>query len=80
MPTDYSAFWLIALIPFIAIYFLPTIVAFTRHHQNRLAICLINIFLGYTFVGWLVAMIWSFTHVENSGERERPTTERIEPR
>ena len=55
---DWSALWLIAFLPFLAVYFLPTIVAFVRGHQNRVAICVINLFLGFTFVGWIVCMIW----------------------
>jgi hypothetical protein len=39
---------------------LPTIIAVVRHHRNTLAIVLVNIFLGWTGVGWLVALIWSF--------------------
>jgi hypothetical protein len=33
------------------LYFLPSIVAFTRHHHNRVAILILNIFLGLTFLG-----------------------------
>jgi hypothetical protein len=42
-----------------ALYLLPTIIASTRHKHQFLAICLINIFAGWTFVGWLVALIWA---------------------
>ena len=41
------------------VYFIPTIVAIVRHHRNLLAIILVNIFLGWTFIGWLVALIWA---------------------
>jgi len=45
-----------------AIYFIPTIVAFDRRKTNRYAILMLNIFLGWTFVGWIVALVWALTH------------------
>lgn len=46
-------------------YFLPSFVAGMRGHQNTPAVVVLNIFLGWTFVGWVVALVWSFTAVEN---------------
>lgn len=43
------------------IYFLPTIVALSRGHLSALAIFLLNLFLGWTLIGWLLALIWSCT-------------------
>ena len=40
-------------------YFLPTIVAVCRGHKNALAIFLINLFLGWSLIGWLGALIWA---------------------
>jgi Superinfection immunity protein len=45
-----------------AFYFIPTIVAFNRRKSNRNAILLLNIFLGWTFIGWIVALAWAFTN------------------
>jgi len=42
----------------IAIYFLPTIVGY--NHKNFASICILNIFLGWTFIGWVIALIWAF--------------------
>ena len=42
-------------------YFLPTIIALARKQRNALAIFLLNFFLGWTFVGWVVALVWSVT-------------------
>lgn len=41
------------------LYFLPTILAVTRKHPNTLAIFLLNFFLGWSFIGWVVALVWS---------------------
>ena len=57
---------LIVLIVFpalVAMAFLPSIIAFARRHQNRAAILVLNIFLGWTFVGWVIALVWAFTAV-----------------
>lgn len=42
-------------------YFLPTIIAMLRGKSNTFAILLLNLFLGWTFIGWIVALIWSVT-------------------
>ena len=40
-------------------YFLPTIVAWRRHHRNLLALGVLNLLLGWTVVGWVIAIVWS---------------------
>lgn len=49
-------------------YFLPTIIAIIRKHPNVVAILLINLLLGWTFIGWVAALIWS---VISLASRER---------
>jgi len=44
-----------------AFYFLPTIIALVRQKRNTIAIFVLNFFLGWTFVGWVVALVWSLT-------------------
>ena len=41
----------------LAIYFLPSIIGY--NHRNANSICLLNLFLGWTAIGWIVAMIWA---------------------
>ena len=43
----------------LAVYYIPVIVAYIRKHNNILAITLLTIFLGWTFFGWLAALLWS---------------------
>ena len=50
------------------IYFLPSIVAFSRRHHNRMAIFVLNLFLGLSGLGWVIALIWAFTVVQNSNK------------
>ena len=52
-------------------YFLPTIVAGARAHPNMGPIAVINTFLGWTFVGWVVALAMSVSHINNSA-RDTP--------
>jgi hypothetical protein len=47
------------LIPFGAIHFLPTIIAALRHSRNVVPIFLVNLFLGWTIIGWIAALIWA---------------------
>ena len=43
------------------LYFLPAFVAFARRHNNKAAIALVDLFFGWTFLGWIAALIWAFT-------------------
>ena len=47
----------------IASYFIPTIVAVSRGHHNIAAIFALNLLLGWTFLGWVAALVWSLTAV-----------------
>ena len=54
--------WLLVVVGgCLTIYFLPAMVAHSRKHRNKLAIVILNIFLGWTFVGWVIALVWSCT-------------------
>ena len=46
----------------VVLYFLPTFIAGARSKRNVGAICVLNIFLGWTFIGWLIALIWALTY------------------
>jgi len=43
----------------IALYFLPAIIAAVRHTHNATGILLLNLFLGWTLIGWVVALLMS---------------------
>jgi hypothetical protein len=42
----------------------PTLIAYRRGHHDRLAIMTLNILFGWTGLGWIIALIWSLTHVQ----------------
>ena len=54
---------LFGLVLVIGIYFLPGIVAHIRDHHQENAIVLLNLFLGWTLLGWVVALVWAATAV-----------------
>lgn len=43
------------------IYFIPSIVANNRQHKNKAAIIVLNTALGWTLIGWVVALVWAVT-------------------
>ena len=58
----YGLFWLLLL----ALFVLPSFIAFRKEHPNRWLILAINIFLGGTGIGWGVALIWALNVVHLS--------------
>lgn len=50
----------LALIVFaLVFYFLPFIVALSRGHKNSVGILILNASFGWTFLGWIIALIWA---------------------
>lgn len=49
----------LGLAVFLLIYFLPTIIATERHKRNALSIFLLNLFAGWSFIGWVAAIVWA---------------------
>jgi cyanate permease len=45
----------------ILVWFMPWFVARSRNHHNALPIFLVTLFLGWTGIGWLAALIWACT-------------------
>jgi hypothetical protein len=46
---------------FLALYLIPSLVTAIRHHHNELAIFILNFLLGWTGLGWVVALVWACT-------------------
>ncbi|MFN7948399.1 MAG: superinfection immunity protein [Blastocatellia bacterium] len=53
---------LVLILSSLVIYFLPAVIAILRGKQNWFAISALNFFLGWTAIGWIVALVWSLTH------------------
>lgn len=53
---------ILAFVALLAVYFVPCAVARHRQHPQTLAIGVLNVFAGWTFVGWLAALVWACTN------------------
>jgi len=56
----------------LAIYFLPWIIARNREHTNEAAIFFLNLFLGWSLIGWVVAFVWACTSQAAAPAQETP--------
>ncbi|HEY2473254.1 MAG TPA: superinfection immunity protein [Candidatus Cybelea sp.] len=50
-------FWMFMTTIGTLIYFLPTILAVVAHKRNAATIAIVNILLGWSFIGWVVALV-----------------------
>jgi len=46
----------VAFLIVLGLYFLPTVVAFSRRVVNRGSVAVLNVFLGWTLIGWVIAL------------------------
>jgi T4 superinfection immunity protein len=44
------------------VWLLPGFIASVRKHHNQGAIWAVTILCGWTFVGWVIALVWAFTN------------------
>jgi hypothetical protein len=56
---DGSALVVLALV--LLIYFVPWIVAHNRDHPSTGGIVALNLLLGWTFLGWVIALVWALS-------------------
>ena len=61
-------FWLVSLF----LYFLPAFLA--RNKPNFTSILILNILAGWTFIGWIVALVWAL-----SSDSQRPVAAPAQP-
>ena len=41
------------------LYFLPAIIGFARSKRDAGAILVLNLLLGWTAIGWVIALVWA---------------------
>ena len=58
--------WLSLTLIGLFIYFIPTILAYDHNHSKHKAILVMNILLGWTVIGWALAIIWACTEKNKS--------------
>ena len=71
----YGVIALIAIALGIVLYILPWLIARHREHKDTTVIGLLTVFLGWTTLGWIAALVWAFT---DPGVPDRPRS-RYEP-
>ncbi len=49
----------------IGTYLIPTMIAKVREHHQIGAIFVVNLFLGWTVIGWIVALAMAAGHVKH---------------
>ena len=47
------------------VYFAPSIIAKWCYRRQTVTIFIVNLFLGWTFIGWVVALAWAFMKDED---------------
>lgn len=47
----------------LAVYFAPTFIVWGR--KGSVSIVLLNLFLGWTVIGWILALVWALRSPEN---------------
>ena len=52
----------------LALYFVPSFIAVNKNKRNKNAIFALNLLLGWTFVGWVVALVWSLIKEETDSD------------
>ncbi len=55
---EFSIFWLV-------MYFVPSIVVLARKSHNVGPVIVVNLFLGWTLIGWIVALAMSVSQKRN---------------
>lgn len=58
-----------------SLYFLPTIIAAASKLKNAAAIIAINTLLGWTLLGWVGALVWTFVGIANKKEEITEVTD-----
>ena len=56
------------------IYMFPAFISEQRKHHQHLAITVLNFTLGWTVVGWAIALVWACTNVEQFDDADQQRT------
>ena len=47
----------------LGVYFLPTILAKVNNQPNFASIFVLNLFLGWSLIGWVLSLVWAVKKV-----------------
>lgn len=68
---------LLMILAAIAVYFLPAILANRRKARHEVGIFWVNLFLGWTVLGWFAVLIWSLAETAPQVIPERLSNSRL---
>jgi len=51
----------------VVVFLLPSIISANRNHPHMFAIAWLNILAGWTFVGWVGALVWACIDLSKAG-------------
>lgn len=60
------------------LYFLPTIISRTRNHKHMWEIFILNFLLGWTILGWIGCLVWTFVDDDKNKESKENKYEDLE--
>jgi uncharacterized membrane protein len=60
---------IVLILIWLCCYLIPTFVAMARSHRNTAPIAVLNVFLGWTVVGWVVALCWAVAYQAQAASR-----------
>jgi hypothetical protein len=60
-------------------YFLPWLIAWSRYHPQQVPIFLGTLFLGWTGIGWVLALVWSAWHFPTPLNAQEDSCSSISP-
>ena len=61
---------IIILIIILFIYLMPALVADSRRHKNTNSIAVLNLFLGWTFIFWVICLAWALSDNTRKDNKE----------
>lgn len=59
---------LVLLILSVLLYFAPSLIAARKHSSRAGAIFAVNFFLGWSVIGWIVALVWALGVDKNTDQ------------
>ena len=62
----WAALWVAVAAVGLAVYFVPTIIAGLRGIPNALSVFVVNLFLGWSFLGWVVALAMAVSGIQKN--------------
>jgi Superinfection immunity protein len=69
--TGNALFMLFMLAVSIGLYMLPAIWAWQRGHPQTMAIAILDLFLAWSILGWVIALVWAATAIKEADRRDR---------